>query len=186
MPLSLVILIGEGLTTSEQDERRLVEAAQADPERFVELYDRHFSHVWAFVVRRASSRTEAEDITSEVFRKALENLPRYEWRGPPFKAWLFRIAANTLATRWQKTARESGDIPPDVAEAGIDLERHAMLFELVHRLPSIQRQVIELRFIEGRTLLEIAAALGKSEGAVKQLQKRALDTLRATWEESHA
>jgi RNA polymerase sigma-70 factor (ECF subfamily) len=142
--------------------------------------------VWAFVVRRASSRTEAEDITSEVFWKALENLPRYEWRGPPFKAWLFRIAANTLATQWQKTARECSDMPPDVAEAGIDLERHAMLFELVHRLPSVQRQVIELRFIEGRTLLEIAAALGKSEGAVKQLQKRALDTLRATWEESHA
>jgi RNA polymerase sigma-70 factor (ECF subfamily) len=77
-------------------------------------------------------------------------------------------------------------MPADVAEADIDLERHAMLFELVHRLPSVQRQVIELRFVEGRTLLEIAAALGKSEGAVKQLQKRALDTLRATWEESHA
>jgi RNA polymerase sigma-70 factor (ECF subfamily) len=178
--------LGEALTTSQQDERTLVEAAQADPACFVELYDRHFSHVWAFVMRRTSSRAEAEDVTSEVFRKALEHLPSYEWRGTPFKAWLFRIASNTLATRWQKNARESRDVPPDVAEAGLDVERHAMLFELVHRLPAVQREVIELRFIEGRSLLEIAAVLGKTEGAVKQLQKRALDTLRAVWEGGHA
>jgi RNA polymerase sigma-70 factor (ECF subfamily) len=174
------------LTTREPDERTLVEAAQADPARFVELYDRHFSRVWAFVIRRASSRAEAEDVTSEVFRKAFENLPGYNWRGAPFSAWLFRIAANTLATRRYRAARESGDMPSDVADNGINIEREAMLFELVHRLPDVQRQVIELRFIEGRTLIEIGEALGKTEGAIKQLQKRALDALRASWEESHA
>ena len=67
-------------TPTEQDDRALVEAAQSDPARFVILYDRYFPRVWAFVVRRAASRTEAEDVTSEVFRRALEHLPGYEWR----------------------------------------------------------------------------------------------------------
>ena len=121
------------MATPEHDERSLVEAAQADPAHFLELYDRHFHRVWAFVIRRASNRAEAEDVTSEVFRKALENLPGY---GTPFAAWLFRIAANTLANRWQETRRESDSPPPEVAEPDADLERRAMLFQLVERLPA--------------------------------------------------
>ena len=70
----------------KDDERSLVEAAQADPARLLKLYDLHFHRVWAFVIRRASNRTEAEDITSEVFRRAFEHLPRYQWRGTPFVA----------------------------------------------------------------------------------------------------
>lgn len=165
----------------DPDDRSLVEAAQADPARFLDLYDRHFNRVWAFVVRRASSRAEAEDVTSDVFRKALEHLPRYEWRGTPFVAWLFRIASNALATRWQKTGRESGDPPPDEAQAYPDVEQQVMLFQLVERLPEMQRQVIELRFVEQRSVQEVAEVLGKSEGAIKQLQHRALETLRAEW-----
>ena len=168
-------------TPDEPDDRSLVEAAQADPARFLDLYDRHFHRVWAFVVRRASSREEAEDVTSEVFRKALEHLPRYEWRGTPFVAWLFRIASNTLTSRWQMAGRESGDPLPEVASADADVERHAMLFQLVERLPDVQRQVIELRFVEQRSLHEVAETLGKTQGAVKQLQHRALETLRAEW-----
>lgn len=142
--------------------------------------------MWAFVIRRVSNRAEAEDVTSEVFRKALENLPGYQWRGTPFVAWLFRIAANTLANRWQETRRESDSPPPEVAEPDADLERRAMLFQLVERLPNLQRRVIELRFVEGRSLLEVAHLLGKTEGAVKQLQRRAVETLRAEWEQRHA
>ena len=173
-------------TPDELDERALVEAAKVDPARFLELYDRHFQRVWAFVIRRAPNRAEAEDVTSDVFRKAIEHLPRYESRGIPFAAWLRRIAANALADRWQKAARESGDPAPDVAEPDADLERRAMLFQLIERLPQPQRQVVELRFIEGRSVLEVARALGRSEGATKQLQRRALDSLRAAWETKHA
>lgn len=173
-------------TPDEPDDRSLVEAAQADPARFLDLYDRHFHRVWAFVVRRASSREEAEDVTSEVFRKALEHLPRYEWRGTPFVAWLFRIASNTLTSRWQMAGRESGDPLPEVASADADVERHAMLFQLVERLPDVQRRVIELRFVEQRSLQEVAEALGRTEGAVKQLQHRALETLRVKWGVGHA
>jgi RNA polymerase sigma-70 factor (ECF subfamily) len=172
-------------TPEEQDERRLVAAAQADPARFLELYDRNFRRVWAYAIRRAADRAEAEDVTSEVFRRALENLRGYEWRGLPFAAWLLRIAANTLSHRWEKAGRETGDPPPEVAEPDAHLERRAILFQLVERLPDVQRRVIELRYIEERSLAEVARELGKTEGAVKQLQRRALENLRAELEASH-
>jgi RNA polymerase sigma-70 factor (ECF subfamily) len=131
---------------------------------------------------KSGQQAEAEDVTSEVFQRALANLRGYEWRGIPFSAWLLRIAANVLASRWEKSEREAGDPPPEVAEPGEDLERRALLFQLVRRLPEIQRRVIELRFVEERSLLETAAELGKTEGAVKQLQRRALEHLRAELE----
>jgi RNA polymerase sigma-70 factor (ECF subfamily) len=178
-------------TLESQDERRLVEAAQADPARFLELYDRSFHRVWAFVIRRTENRADAEDVTSEVFQRALENLPGYEWRGTPFVAWLLRIAANTLAHRWEKAGRESPlsfevAPPPELVEPDADLERRTILFQLVGRLPDAQRRVIELRFVEGQSLLEAAQELGKTEGAIKQLQRRALGNLRAQLEASHA
>src|ERR1700719_2040497 len=77
----------------EPDEQRLIEAAQKDPARFAELYEINFERVYAFIVRRVQDRIEAQDLTSDVFHQALANLGRFEWRGTPFAAWLFRIAA---------------------------------------------------------------------------------------------
>ena len=167
-------------SADDHDERSLIEAAQADPARFIDLYDRHFHRVYAYVARRASSRAEAEDITSEVFEHALKNLGRFEWRGVPFVAWLFRIAANELANRWRRDARDSHEPPPDVPDGrdAEDIERRAMVFQVVDRLPDVQRQVIEMRFVDEKSIREIAAALDRSEGAVKQLQLRALENLR--------
>jgi RNA polymerase sigma-70 factor (ECF subfamily) len=93
---------------AESDERHLVEAAQRDPACFADLYERHFERVYAFVVRRVRDRSAAEDLTSEVFHQALANIRRFEWRGAPFGAWLLRIAANAIADRWQRMARERG------------------------------------------------------------------------------
>jgi RNA polymerase sigma-70 factor (ECF subfamily) len=174
-----------GLANLNQ-ERRLIEAAQSDPSRFAELYESNFHRVYAFVARRVSNRDEAQDITSEVFHQALRNLGRFRWRGVPFAAWLLRIAANTLADRWQRVARavevqadearmeNSADSAEDPA-----VERRAMLFELVDRLPADQRLVIMRRFVDQKSIREIAQELGRSEGAVKQLQFRALETLRS-------
>lgn len=86
------------------DERQLIAAAQADPCRFAALYDLHFERVYAYVARRVGNRAEAEDVTAEVFQQALASLPRFEWRGAPFAAWLYRIAANAIADRWQRTS----------------------------------------------------------------------------------
>src|SRR5260370_37827838 len=96
-------------------ERLLVEAAQKDPARFGELYDIHFERIYAFVARRVRDRDNAEDLTAEVFHKALANLKSYEWRGTPFGAWLYRIAANAVADFSKHSAREPMNVedPPE-------------------------------------------------------------------------
>lgn len=169
----------------QAEERLLVEAAQKDPARFAELYELNFERVYAFIARRVGDRDAAEDLTSEVFHKALANLRRFEWRGAPFAAWLLRIAANAIADRGQRAGRELAvDDPPEVgadARALADLEEvehRARLFRLVERLPEDQRRVIAMRFAEERSIREIAEALGRTEGAVKQLQFRGLQSLR--------
>src|ERR1700682_3922813 len=88
---------------SETDERILVEAAQRDPARFGDLYEVHFEQVYAFISRRVPDRNIAEDLTSEVFHKALANLRKYEWRGAPFAVWLVRIATNIVAGAGERT-----------------------------------------------------------------------------------
>jgi RNA polymerase sigma-70 factor, ECF subfamily len=88
-----------------EHERPLIEAAQKDPGRFAELYEANFERVYAFIVRRVHDRTEAEDLTAEVFQHALANLSRFEWRGVPFVVWLYRIAANTIAGRGRRLSK---------------------------------------------------------------------------------
>jgi RNA polymerase sigma-70 factor (ECF subfamily) len=170
----------------QAEERLLVEAAQKDPSRFAELYEINFERVYAFVARRVGDRDAAEDLTSEVFHKGLANLRQFEWRGAPFAAWLLRIAANAITDRAQRAGRELAvDDPPELsAEANVltDLEEgehRAQLFRLVEQLPEDQRRVIAMRFAEEKSIREIAEALGRSEGAVKQLQFRGLQSLRA-------
>jgi RNA polymerase sigma-70 factor, ECF subfamily len=162
------------------DERLLIEAAQADPQRFADLYEQNFDRVYAFVARRSGSRGEAEDLTAEVFHQALANLSHFEWRGVPFAAWLLQIARNAVTDRWQRAARERGEPAPDPREkGGTDADRRAMLGDLVGRLPHDQQRVVVARFVEQKSIREIAQALGRTEGAVKQLQFRALETLRS-------
>jgi RNA polymerase sigma-70 factor (ECF subfamily) len=167
-------------------ERLLIEAAQNDPSRFAELYENNFHRVYAFVARRVNDRDEAQDVTAEVFHQALKNLGRFQWRGVPFAAWLLRIATNALADRWQRASRgievQAEDSLEERAESDAgntaEVERHAMLFQLVDRLPPDQRMVVLRRFVDQKSIREIAQELGRSEGAVKQLQFRALETLR--------
>ena len=172
----------------EHHERLLIEAAQNDPSRFAELYEENFGRVWAFVIRRVRDRSIAQDVTSEVFHQALANVKKFEWRGVPFAAWLYRIAANAIADHFARTAREqkSGDAVSTAAPHEIeDIERRASLFRFVDRLPGDQRRVLVMRFGEERSIREIASAIGRSEGAVKQLQWRGLQTLRAKMVENH-
>lgn len=179
---------GRPLATAREqaDERRLVEAAQRDPRRFADLYEENFERIYAYIATRVRDRAEAQDLTAEVFHRALENLKNFEWRGAPFAAWLYRIAANAIADHGKLAAREqTGDLPDPGAEPDYEeIERRAKIFRLVHDLPADQRRVIELRFVEGRGIRDVAAELGRSEGAVKQLQFRALQNLRDRWTES--
>lgn len=174
----------------DADERLLVEAAQRDPARFSDLYDQHFQRVYAFFSGRIRERNFAEDLTSEVFHKALANLPSYQWRGVPFSAWLMRIAHNALADHFKRAAREipgRDDLPePSRKAEQEDFGDRARLFRLVDQLSADQRQVIFGRFVEQKSIREIAQQLRRSEGAVKQLQFRALQTLRAKMEGARA
>jgi len=166
---------------AQASERLRVQAAQKDPDRFGELYEDNFERVYAYVAHRVRSRDLAEDLTSEVFHKALAALPNFDWRGVPFSAWLLRIAANVVVDQWKRGAREIVEDPPETAtEANLEeIEHRARLFRLVDKLPADQQRVIRMRFAEGRSMREIANELGRTEGAVKQLQFRALATLRA-------
>ena len=175
----------------EADERLLIEAAQHDPARFADLYELNFERVYAYIVKRVRDRAESEDLTADVFQQALANLKRFEWRGIPFVAWLYRIAANLISDRWQRSGREVADdseiesaqaSPAEIEE----VERRATLYRLVDTLPAEQKRVVVMRFVEEKSIKEVAREIRKTEGAVKQLQFRALSSLRARLEGADA
>ncbi|HEV2170974.1 MAG TPA: sigma-70 family RNA polymerase sigma factor, partial [Candidatus Binatus sp.] len=130
-------------------ERQLIEAAQRDCSKFAELYEANFERVYAYVVRRVRDREEAQDLTADVFHNAVKNLARFEWRGVPFSAWLFRIASNEIADRSKNFAKHrvhddadaaatAADDRAGVAEGLEEAERRARLFKLVDGLPRDQ------------------------------------------------
>lgn len=179
---------------SGADERRLVEAAQQDRACFADVYEKYFELVYGYVARRVRDRATTEDLTSEVFRKALGSIDRFKWTGAPFGAWLLRIASNLIADRAKRDARENVDQslvatelgstesmrPPDSQQTQLEhAERRAWVIRMVDELPEDQRRVVRMRFAEERSISEIATALGRTEGAVKQLQFRAFQNLRA-------
>ena len=178
---------------NQQEEQLLIEAAQQDPSRFAELYELHFERVYAYIARRVGERSAAEELTSHVFHQALANLGKFKWRGAPFATWLFRIAANSIADRAQRLHRETVREQPLQASALVagpepnleQMETLARVYKLVNELPWDQRHVIRLRFAEERSIHDIAQQLSRSEGAIKQLQFRALQNLRARMSEEN-
>jgi RNA polymerase sigma-70 factor (ECF subfamily) len=176
-----------------ENDRLLVEAAQKDPRRFAELYELNFTRVYSYIARRVGDRDVTQDLTSDVFHKALTNIRQFEWRGVPFAGWLLRIAANMISDRSKRGAREVPglDDARDLLDLGTlsnleEIDQHARLFRLVEELSADQRRVIGMRFAEEKSIREIAQELGRSEGAVKQLQFRALQNLRARMEGANA
>jgi len=165
-------------------ERLLIEASQKDLRRFAELYERYFNRVYAFALIRTGNRTAAEDVTAETFRRALQNLSKFEWRDVPFSAWLFRIAANAITDSHRQAAHQSplDDLPNERSQSlenGLsEVEERARLFALLKRLQKDQQRVVIMRFAQERSSREIAQAIGRSEAAVKALQFRALQNLR--------
>ena len=168
------------MTPTTEDDRFLIEAAKADPARFVDIYERYVDRIYAFASRRTDNRATAEDITSQVFEQALRAIGRFEWRGVPVAAWLFRMASNALADHWRARGRDARELPTDLPDAREveDIDRRIALYQEIAQLPEVQRRVIQMRFVEEKSIREVAAALDRSEGAVKQLQLRALEKLR--------
>ena len=158
-------------------EQSLVESAQRDPSKFAELYRRNVTRVYAYFWVRFHNR---EDLTSRVFLRALKGISGFEWRGVPFSAWLLKIASNVMADEMKNSGKRAEDIELNHDEIGFtpEIDRRVLVAELVANLPEDQRRVIVLRFIEGKAGDEIARTMNRTIGAVKQLQLRAMKTLR--------
>jgi RNA polymerase sigma-70 factor (ECF subfamily) len=170
---------------SREDERELVERAKGDPSAFGELYDRYFLQIYRFVYSRVRDQATAEDVTSEVFMKALRGLGRYQDTGRPFSAWLYQIALNAIADKF-RAARPADDIDDqhDLSD-GTSLEEVAAqrdelrrVWQLVERLPHHQRTAMVLKFQEDLKIEDIAATMGKTPGAVKLLIHRGVARVR--------
>ncbi len=169
---------------TQDDERKLIEAVQSDPRLFDRLYEQHVDAIYAYAFNRLRDAAAAEDIVSETFFRAFENLNRFEWRGVPFSAWLYRIASNAVAARFRHD-------PPAPLEAASDLqdggpgpeqwllrgERGRELRAAIACLPPEQQQVVFLRYGQELRNKEIATIMERSEGAVKQLLHRAMQGL---------
>jgi RNA polymerase sigma-70 factor (ECF subfamily) len=173
-----------------EDHRRvrgLVERAQrGDRSALEELYLLHFDRIYSYLHMSVGSRHDAEDLTTQTFVKMLEAIGRFQWRSVPFSAWLFRIAHNLAIDhfranrRWQPEEEipeaVQGEVTSAEEQALVSLGQTSML-ELIDRLSPEQRQVLTLKFVFRFSNGEAAAILGKTEGAVKSLQHRALASL---------
>lgn len=167
----------------------LAERAKGSSDAFGVLYDRHLRRIYNYVYYRIGQRAEAEDLTERVFMQALENVPRYQHRGAPFSAWLFRIAHNLVAN-WHRDTKRHPTAPLEDAGERVDQradpfgdalsgEEQHELREAVHRLPPDRQMLLQMKFVEERSNLEIAREMGRTEGAVKALLHRTLVALRS-------
>ena len=167
--------------------RRLVARAQeGDRDALEELYLLHFDRIYSYLHMSVGNRHDAEDLTTQTFVKMLESIGRFRWRAAPFSAWLFRIAHNLAMDyfrshrRWQP--EEEVPEPPGSAEPSAEHEamhsigRQSML-KLIENLSHEQQQVLTLKFVFNFSNGEVATILGKTEGAIKSLQHRALVSL---------
>ena len=169
------------------DEQAVVEAAQqGDQVALSALYDHYFPRVYRYVSTRLSSTEDAEDVTTEIFLRIIENLRSFTWRGPPFGAWVFRIARNEVVShvRRQKVRSATAELTESIRDPSPDhVDEIATAFtiatirEAAERLPEAQRQVIALRFGAGLSVAETAKSLGKTENNVKVLQHKAIAKL---------
>jgi RNA polymerase sigma-70 factor (ECF subfamily) len=172
---------------TSQELRRLVERAQeGDRQALEELYLLHFDRIYSYLHMSVGNRHDAEDLTTQTFMKMLESIKRFRWQAAPFSAWLFRIAHNLAMDHFRANRRwqpeEEVPEPADSAERSAEDEafqsigRKSML-ELIDTLSHEQQQVLTLKFVFNFSNGEAATVLGKTEGAVKSLQHRALVSL---------
>ncbi len=169
-----------------EEEAKLVSGAQAgDSEAFGRLYRAYVQAIYRYLFLRLSDTSLAEDLTAEVFLRAVDGLPRYIQRGLPFGAWLFRIARDRLVDYYRQSARRpraelDDNLPSDLPEPSdsvVDSETAETLREALAKLTDEQRDVIQFRFMEEWSLEETARVMNKSVNAVKALQHRALNAL---------
>jgi RNA polymerase sigma-70 factor (ECF subfamily) len=171
----------------DEDAALAIRASKGESAAFGLLYDRHVAAIYRYVYYRVRDDAEAEDLTSDVFIRALKAMPRYEPR-QAFLAWLYRIARNAVIDRARKGNRQVSfedalEHPgvDKIVEPDAEILAHsdsATLRDALQKLTPLQREVVVLRFLEGYSTLEIAGMVGKREGTVRGIQFRAIGALR--------
>ena len=172
----------------EQGEvRKLVERAQAgDRDALEELYLLHFDRIYSYLHMSVGNRHDAEDLTTLTFLKMLESIKRFRWQSVPFSAWLFRIAHNVAMDHFRasKRVQPEEEVPEPIGSEQLSAEAEAMrsigrqsMLQMIESLSPEQQQVLTLKFVFNFGNGEVASILGKTEGAVKSLQHRALASL---------
>ena len=167
--------------------RKLVERAQqGDRAALEELYLIHFDRIYSYLHMSVGNRHDAEDLTTQTFLKMLESIGKFRFRAAPFSAWLFRIAHNLAmdhfraSRRWQpeeEVPEPVGETEPSAELAAFQSIGRQSMLELIENLSHDQQQVLTLKFVFNFPNAEVATILGKTEGAIKSLQHRALASL---------
>lgn len=175
---------------SPEELKDLIQRAQAgDSTAFSDLYEQYLTPIFRFVFFRVRTKEDAEDLTQHVFLKAWAALPKFKEEGQAFSAWLYRIARNTTVDYWRKKKPLSLDPSSLVLQSRQDKaldplatasqkEEAEHIRKALHILNEDQQTILTLKFIEDLSNAEIALVTGKTEGAIRQIQSRALKALR--------
>ncbi len=176
------------------EERRLIQRAQrGEAEAFGQLYRAHVQAIYRYLVHRVNDVQIAEDLTGDVFTRALKDLARYVDQGKPFVAWLYRIAHARVVDHYRRMDRRPQEtnvevevltISHDMDEPMIRRQAARVLRQAISELTDDQQQVVTLRFIEGYSINDVALIMQKKPNAIKALQHRALRTLASKLERS--
>ena len=175
----------EGSCQVHDEESLIRRAKQRDQVALTQLYEENFDKIYRYIVLKIGDRTEAEDMTQQVFLNAIQSISSYNWKGMPFSSWLYRIAHNQVVDHLRKKSRRilvpldeslpAADDPKQAAEQKIEIEE---IVAATRDLTKAQQEVISLRFGGELSVAEVARAMGRSEGAVKALQHSAILALR--------
>lgn len=170
-----------------QAEQVMVEAAKADPAKFEPLYRKYYEQIFRYIYQRMDDKDAAFDVTSQVFLKALTNLPKYKFKGVPFSSWLYRIAFSETNNYFNKNkARRTvnidtsrlGDMLDEMDDNGDREEQKRIVLEAIGQLAEADLQIIEMRFFEKRSFKEVAEILDITENNAKVKTYRILDKIR--------
>jgi RNA polymerase sigma-70 factor (ECF subfamily) len=170
------------------DENAVKLAVNGDADAFSYIYEKNVTRIYNYIYYRIGSEDDAEDLTARVFHRAFGHIEKYQEKGVPFTAWLYRIAHNLTANWYRDTQRRkeiSLEDQLDLPHQGEPPERQVertqekeILMKAIRRLPPDRQQLILLKYLEDLTNGEIAVIMGRTEGAIKSLYHRSLISLR--------
>ena len=176
------------MTVLPEDDAVLVEQAKRNPEEFGAIYERYVYKIYTYIYYRTGNIHDAEDLTTNVFMRAMNHLPKYTDRGLPFSSWLYRIAHN-LVSNWYRDQKrcevislQNSSVPENPSNNPVNIaasnEDTEMLLGVIRSLPPDRQELLILKFVEKLSNKEIGLTMRRSEGAIKSLYHRTLISLR--------